>query len=251
MPKTRQGRSEVPNRLADSAYAVAVADSQRDSQGDKAWYRQLGTSIANVASTVFRNLSGVRGLTGIFAVAALIATAVASWWYTDSAFGKFSQTLGFPIAGVLFGLWAADYYYRKDAYKKRYRDVEVSVYTTWLLIAGVEVIRRHIANAKIGITALKPSTDDEHEHKLKAHSDIEAGHTAAELTISMSYLALANFETFSKDAVKSAKEKFTMNEQEATIRQQIVQGRGADTIAARPPEPETATNSEIGSDGRA
>lgn len=216
-----------------------------DSQDDKKWYHHVGGWLA----TVFRNLSGVRGITGIFATGALIATAIASWWYTDSSFGDFSQKLGLPIAGVLFTWWAADYYYRKDAYKKRYRDVEVSVYTTWLLIAGVEVIRRHIANAKVGVAAMKPSANGEHQHKLEAHSEIEAGHTAAELTISMSYLALANFETFSKDAVKSAKEKFTQNEQEATVRQQIVQGRGTNATAERPPEPETMTNSENGGKG--
>ncbi|MGV0774540.1 hypothetical protein [Mycolicibacterium smegmatis] len=222
-----------------------MAESQGDDQVDKPWYHHVGGWF----STAFRNLSGVRGLTGIFATGALIATAVASWWYTESPFGKFSQTLGFPIAGVLFGLWAADYYYRKDAYKKRYRDVEVSVYTTWLLIAGVEIIRQHIANARNAVASAKPSTDDEHQNRLKAHSEIEAGHTAAELTISMSYLALANFETFSKDAVKSAKEKFTTNEQEATVRQQIVQGRGATETAATPKASEAETNSENGGTG--
>jgi hypothetical protein len=216
-----------------------------EGQGDKKWYHHVGGWF----STAFRNLSGVRGLSGIFAAGALIATAIASWWYTDSSFGKFSQALGFPIAGVIFGLWAADYYYRRDAYKKRYRDVEVSVYTTWLLIAGVEVIRRHISNARADVAAMKPSTDDEHGHKLKAHSQIEAGHTAAELTISMSYLALANFESFSKDAVKSGKEKFAINEREATVRQQIVQVAGNSATASKPPESATGINSENGGSG--
>lgn len=222
-----------------------------EGEGDKKWYRKLGGWIASVVSTVFRNLSGVRGLTGIFAITALVSTAVASWWYTDSAFGKFSQTIGLPIAGVLFGLWAADYYYRKDAYKKRYRDVTVSVYTTWLLIVGVETIKKHIANAKAGVTALKPSTDDEHGHKLNAHSEIEAGQTAAELTIRMAYMALTNLELFSAEAVKTGKEKFAIDEREAGIRQQVVPGTGIGATTAKTAETTTATSNENGGNGNA
>ncbi|GJO23487.1 hypothetical protein NJB1507_23650 [Mycobacterium marinum] len=197
-----------------------------DSQRGKAWYQKL-----------------VRGLTGIFVLAAFIATAVASWWYTDGAFGKFSQTLGFPIAGVLFGVWAADYYYRKDIYEKRYRDVAVSVYTTWLLIAGVEAIKRHISKAKDGIGKLTPDSDDAYGHKLTAHSEIEAGHTAAELTIRMSYMALANLELFSEEAVKTGKEKFATDERDAGTRQRIIQGTG---ITNEHPEGTSAATNTAG-----
>ncbi|WP_142270986.1 hypothetical protein [Mycobacterium sp. AT1] len=193
-----------------------MADSQRDTK----WYHHVGEGF----STIFRNLSGVRGLTGIVFIGSFLATVFAAWQYSDSVFGKFSQSLGITISSVLVGLWGADYYYRKDAYKKRYRDVEVSVYTTWLLIAGVEAMRQHFANSKTALSAIRPTDDAEHEHKLQAHSQIEAGHTAAELTIGMAFLGIANLESFSKDAVKSGKDKFSVNELEAGTRQQIRDG---------------------------
>lgn len=165
------------------------------------------------------------GVTGFFAIGFFIATAFAAWQHPTSGFGKFSLSLGIAIASVAVGVWGADYYHRKDAYKKRFRDVEVSVYTTWLLITGVEVINQHIINARANVLGLKPASEDEHAHKLIAHGQLEAGHTAAELTISMSYMALANLETFSKDAVESVKKKFASNEQEAGVRQQVRAGK--------------------------
>jgi hypothetical protein len=226
-----------------------VAAGTGDEAGKFGWLRPLGTGFVTVATTLFRNLSGVRGLTGVLFIGFFIATVFAAWRYPDSSFGKFSQTLGVAISSVLVGLWGADYYYRKDAYKKRYRDVEVSVYTTKLLIAGVEAIRQHIISAKTSISSMKPSTDDEHQNKLIAHSQIEAGHTAAILTISMSYLALANLETFSKDAVESGKKKFASNEEEASVLQQVREGGRSNTPTAVPPESESATNNENGGSG--
>lgn len=191
-----------------------------------------------------------RAVTGILAIGALIATAVAAWRFTDTSFGDFSQRLGLPLAGILVTWWAADYYYEKDSYKKRTRDIEVSVYTTRLLMAGVEIIKRHIAHAKIDVYGMKPNTDDEHTSKLNAHSEIEAAHTAAELTIHMSYMALTNFEAISKEAVKSANEKFVINEKDATVRQQIVEGKGTRANASNPTTAdENLTNNEGGGDG--
>jgi hypothetical protein len=209
-----------------------------------AWLRPLGTAGMTLAATVFRNLAGVRGLTGILFIGLFIANVFAAWRYPESSFGQFSQTLGVAISSVLVGLWVADYYYRKDAYKKRYRDVEVSVSTIWLLITGVEAIRQHLVNAKSSVVEMTPSTGDEHGHKLTAHSEIEAGHTAAKLTLSMSYLALANLETFSKDAVASGKRDFAYNEDKTGVRQQVREGGGLSGSLTDGPAAESFTDNE-------
>lgn len=231
-----------------SLRVFVVTDRQaRFPRWNSFWVR-VGTTIATVTATAFRSLSGVRGLTGILFVGAFLGTVFAAWHYPDSVFGAFSQSLGITIASVFVGLWGADFYYRKDAYKKRYRDVEVSVYTTWLLMVGVETIRQHIANAKTGMNGLKSSNDVELAHKITAHSEMEAGHTAAELTIKMAYLALTNLSSFSPEAVKAGKDKFTTDEREATVRQQVVQGRGSQGAGTNAPNPQTGSKFENAGD---
>lgn len=204
-----------------------------DNAPAKRWprWKAFWSSVGAVTKIAFQNLAGVRGLTGIVAIAWFCATAVASWLYNDSTFGKFSQVLGFPIGTAVLGIWIADFYYRRDAYAKRFRDVLVSVYTIHLLMNGVQVIKGHVSTAGNAVKDIDPSTDDNYEKKLTAHAQIEAANTAANLTLRMAYMAITNLEIFSSDAVISGKEKFAQDEKDAGDLQMMVPGRtgSADT----------------------
>ncbi|WP_149448468.1 hypothetical protein [Mycolicibacterium sp. P9-22] len=187
-------------------------------------WKAFWSSVGAVTKIAFHNLAGVRGLTGIFAIAWFCATAIASWLYNDSTFGKFSQVLGFPIGTAVLGIWIADFYYRRDAYAKRFRDVLVSVYTTQLLITGVQTIKGHIATAGNAVKEINPSDGEHYEQKLTAHAQIEAASTAANLTLRMAYMAITNLELFSSDAVISGKEKFAKDDKDAGELQMMVPG---------------------------
>lgn len=205
------------------SHVMTAAGASADHKG---FWRVVGAAILGglrgVKSLIMKVLR-VRGLLGILAISSFAATAVATWWYHESAFGRFSQTLGFPLAAAGLGIWIADYYYRKDAYEKRYRDVAVSVYTTWLLIAGVETILKHVRKSKQKVDAMIAESPG-YRDSLTAGADLEAAATAASLTTRMAYMALTNLEVFSEEAVKSGAEKFTLDEKNAGIRQQIVEG---------------------------
>ncbi|WP_156771900.1 hypothetical protein [Mycobacterium sp. 1245805.9] len=206
----------------------------------------FGTAIGSIA----RNLFGPRGLLGIIAVSAFTVTGVATWWYNNSSFGHFSQVLGFPIASAGLGIWIADFYYRKDAYEKRFRDVSVSTYTIGLLIDGVETILRHVNAAKDKADDLVAQSD-EYKVNLTATADLASAATAARQTIRVASMAFVNLELFSAEAVQRGKEKFSLDDKDFGIRQQLVQGKPNETLPQQaedgePTDSNASTNTRSG-----
>ena len=205
------------------------------------WTR-FWTAIRSIA----RKLFGARGLVGIITISAFTVTGVATWWYSNSSFGHFSQVLGLPVAAAGLGIWIADFYYRKDAYRKRFRDVTVSVYTILLLIDGVETILCHINAAKKKVDDLV-ARSTEYKANLTATADLASAATAARQTTRVAFMAVTNLELFSAEAAQSGKEKFSLDDKDFGIRQQVVQGTSDGTLprhaeAGEPAETNASTN---------
>lgn len=144
---------------------------------------------------------------------ALIATAVCGF-AVDGAGGEIFQGVN-PILGALFGWWAADLYFRRDANKKLDRDVKSAAYTINVMLQRLFEVDVYIARASNNL--------NESKYQL-ALQELYAATASIRGQFSQGYQAIRHWEGLSRKAAEQAKQEFEQDQARIGQRQQIQPG---------------------------
>ncbi|NMN95103.1 hypothetical protein [Antrihabitans stalactiti] len=150
---------------------------------------------------------------GVVLLVLVIVSAICGF-AIDGTRGKVSQGLN-PVLGTLFGLWAADLYYRRDANKKLHRDVKSAAYTINVMIQRVFDINQYVAQSANRLNE---------GNQQRALQELYGAIASIQGTMSQGYQALRQWRDLSDAAAQEAEAAYDEDRARIGQRQQIQRG---------------------------